>query len=270
VGGLTWTIMIPKLWYYYLDDWLQLLEKYSHIKRTDFKKINIDDSKSLGTASRDDMLRFFHEQLHLMSITNKEKRSQDHIFSLTHLGKEILNLDNNLNEKEFKLHTLLNNNIFHYKFAFDLIINNQYYNIDFNKLKEKLIQASLDLLGFPIYDKHTLENIKIIYLYLSTIFTYDKDIETFILSDNYKVQFNKEKFIDILKSYLSQRELTYTYFLCEYLNRVEIKSEYLVSNYSSFNEKIIFEKLKDLPFIKFKGGIARKFVPSAYTIIELK
>jgi len=56
VGGLTWTIIVLKLWYYYLDEWLKLFEIHSHIKRTDFKKLDLDKSKTLGTASRDDKL----------------------------------------------------------------------------------------------------------------------------------------------------------------------------------------------------------------------
>lgn len=73
MGGLTWTIIEPTLWYYYFNEWLKQLEIHSHIKRTDFKKLNLDDSKTLGTASRDDMLRFFQEQLGLLNITNTEK-----------------------------------------------------------------------------------------------------------------------------------------------------------------------------------------------------
>lgn len=73
MGGLTWTIIVPGQLYYYLDEWLKQLEIHSHIKWTDFKKLNSENSKTLGTASRDDMLRLFQEQLGLMNITNKEK-----------------------------------------------------------------------------------------------------------------------------------------------------------------------------------------------------
>lgn len=267
--GLTWVNQLIPMWKMYLEEWLKKLDQESHVKRPDFKKIENLSEKGFSTSTRDDLLKFFGDQLGLMTISNPNKNKKDHIFNITEIGNDILYQDKTEN-KDLKLHYLLYKNIFHYKFSFQLIIKNQFYNISFTDFMDRLIQASLNILGFPIYDRHSFDNIKYIIYGLSSIYYVCETNKHFSLSNNLKIQFKEDQFIEMVKKLLYNKEMVYTYYLCEQLNKEEIKSNYLTGNYEIFDEKIIFEKLKDLNIIKFKGGIPRKFIPAIFTLVQLK
>jgi hypothetical protein len=260
-----------KNWRDYLELWLNKLEKKTSLKRARFNDSqNIPNhiSSSLSASSRDNLLDFFGQNLGLIEITNPEKTKTYHIFRITKSGRNYL-IFNNQNEKDYKLHGLLNKTLFHYSFAFNYIISKELYKADFDQLKEKLIQASLDILGFPIYDRHSFSNIKYVFQGLYTIFQIDNTENEYELSEEYKLEFYDDKFREKVKDLLSSQEIKYTYSLCKKLNQDENKRFFLSRNYNYYNDKIIFEKLKDLEFIRFKGGLARRFIPSSYTLIEL-
>lgn len=266
--ALTWTITLLKDWKIYLENWLEFINRKTSIKRSKFPREIKKKTKKIATSSRDNLLKFFTEDLGFFEINNPEQSKKYNIFIMTNRGYRFINF--NQEKKEHYLHGLLMDNIFHYKFAFDYLIRNQLYDIEFKKLFELLIQASLNLLGFPVYDRHSFSNIKNIFKALNSIYEIYEDNKGFKLNDNYRVEFDQQKFSEKVKEVMNENDISYTYDLCNFLNKESQKKNFIKSNYESYNEKIIFEKLKDLTFVKFKGGLARRFIPASFTLIELK
>lgn len=266
-NGLTWTIMLIKDWYDYLDLWLnQLRESNDLIIRSELN-MKLGSRKTIKAPTRNDLLKFFI-QLEIIEEEDNNKRNP-HIRTKSN-GRNLYIITSDMERKK-QLHNLMLKYLFHYKFAFQHLIKNQLYEAEFDVFFEKLLEDSLNSLGFPIYDTHSFDNIKNTIKSLNSVYTVNDSGTVFQLKKGFQIKFNQEKFITEIKKILRERGIQeYTVNLCAILN--QRKHQFLSTDFEYYDEKIIFHKVLDLDFdfLEYTGGLARRYVPANFALVKLK
>jgi hypothetical protein len=190
-------------------------------------------------------------------------------YKITENGQKYLNsvLDPEFDEKHI-FHLDLYNYVIHYSYAYDYIIENDFYDFEKQDFIEKLVLSTSHDFGTRLYDWKSAEYVLGFMKSLNVISKSDK---RFILNEKYRKVFDEIKFINLVEESLEINSPKFTKILCEEL--IEKSDKFMTIeepiSIESIYKKIL--KVNDVrEFLKFIPGLSRPPIPTKHTLIELK
>jgi hypothetical protein len=255
--AITWTIRFDS---YFMDRVYNLLSGLVRDGRQ--PKSDINNYIRVETKIRDQILNFL-EKIDYVDVQYGRSTKYD----ISSNGRRYYHAFKNPNEDENKLfHSSLYSNIIHYQYAYDYIINNQFYHFTKKDLFENLVVESTNDFGTRLYDWGSAMNVLGFMGSLNVITIINDE---YSLNDEYRTKFNEEIFINLINKRLKSKSEE-TKILCEYLVSNSYK---FLSNIESPSIEYIYHQLLslyDLNIISFSPGIPKPPIPSNHTVIELK
>jgi len=199
-------------------------------------------------------------------INPKEKDKKKHLFDLTDDGARYLNMPEE--EKCRFLHRRMYSSIFHYKYAFDLILKLNLHSFNGKEFRKMLVMESVKDFGVTIFDKISLDNVIYTLLGVGVIKrsngTYEVDLK-------FLRKFDEKRFEEELEKLLKGKRYEFTKSICEML--MERSDRFFYGEKEEISIEYIFNKLLKLyklGKVNFYPGIPRPPIPSAYTLISLR
>lgn len=258
--GLTWSINFQKT---ILDDINGVLGGLERDGPRNLGLVNNYFSKDASSSRRKEVLSLLSD-LRFVHVTPAKGTK---LYEITDIGKHFF-FESNLNTKKFIFHSQLYQNIFHYSYAYDYILDNDFYEFDkLNFIKTMVISASNDF-GTRIHDWKSGENVLNFMIYLDIL---SKDDKIYRLNEDYKISFKEDQLLEIVYENFDQKEILFTKSLCD--NLLIYSHEFITSKtYPTveylYNKLLEINENKDL--FLFRPGLPRPPIPTKHTLIELK
>lgn len=192
------------------------------------------------------------------TVCNITKEGENYLFSIRDAKKD--------DKKLF--HSSLYRNVLHYSYAYDFIIENDYYSFTKHDLIEKLVLDSSNNYGTRLYDWKSAEYVIYFMDYLGVL---SKNKDIFTVNEDFRKNFNEKKFEKLIRDSLKNEKLQYTNSLCEYLMS---NIEQFFTTDETITVELIYKKLVNLndkkDFLKFIPGLPRPPIQNIHTLVELK
>jgi len=260
--GVTWSVQYQKTLF---DDIYNIL---SGLEREDqqTKGSIISFLRARSAARRDNAL----EVLEDADLVDKTKKGNTYFYKINKHGLEYLKAayDSASNGNRV-FHSYLYKNVLHYSYAYDYIIENEFYNFNKQQFIERLVLNSSVDFGTRIFDWKSAEYVLGFMRGLDVVS--ESNNSTFIVNENYRKEFNDMKFSELIEQSLINESPQYTKGLCEALSN---KSAEYISSKEPVTIDAIYKKILHVnnirEFLKFIPGLPRPPIPSKHTLVELK
>jgi len=256
--GITWTVTIISDWTEYVDTILEYLNENGISFRTDVPKGRYE------ATTRDDHLSVLNEVELIELIGHKAKQKQQ--FKLTDKGYEYLR-QKDRQQRNRLLHNLFYSGIFHYRYAYDCILEDGFYEFSDRKFHEYLVVRSSNDFGVRFYDRHSYKNV--IRLFEGIGIAERDENDDYTIKRDYQLKFNENSFKTVVGDLLKDVDLEYTKIVCKKL--LDRSDEFLSvpeSDMTIFNILNKLKELRDEGNIEFVAGIPKPPIEAAYTLIR--
>lgn len=257
---ITWTIMYQKSM---LDDAIRLLSGLNRDGQQNLGNLNRYMPAGAGADRKKNILRVLDD----VNFVESKKMAHGTLYKITNLGRYYLDSIDEYERNDI-FHSNLYLNIIHYSYAFDYIIENDYYSFKKNDFLEQLVLNSSNDFGIRIYDRLSGENVINFMKDLGIISLKDKE---YVVNERYRRKFNNRKFLEMVIDNLKDEKLQFTKSLCEYL--LDNSSKFMVSK-DPLTIELIYKKLLTLneskEILVFIPGLPRPPIPSRHSLVDLK
>ncbi|MCK9151810.1 hypothetical protein [Methanobacterium alcaliphilum] len=258
--GLTWTITFQKTMF---EDSIGVLGGLERDGSRTTGFINKYFPKGASKSRRLDVMKLLDD----LNFVNVIPSRGTNLYKITDIGKNFY-FENDLNKKKFIFHANLYQNIFHYSYAFDYILDNDYYEFDkLDFIKTMVISASNDF-GTRIHDWKSGENVL---NFMECLDILSKENKIYRLNDEYKITFKENELLELVYENFDQNKILFTKSLCEQLL---IYSSYFITSRNPPTIEYLYNKLLEIntnkELFKFSPGLPRPPIPTIHTLIELK
>ena len=218
----------------------------------------------VSVARRDNILMILED----VDFIESSRKGNTYYYKITDNGIKYLDAikDPSKNEKRL-FHTFLYRYVVHYSYAYDFLLENEFY--EFTKLdfiENLVLNSSIDY-GTRIYDWKSAEYVL---NFMGSLDVISKQEKKFIVNNEYRKIFDEIKFIELIEEILKDDSM-FTKSLCEEL--IE-KSDIFMATKGPVSIENIYKKMlianKTREFLKFVPGLSRPPIPANNTLVELK
>jgi len=245
------------------------------LKQQSLKKTQIT-LKGVSANTRNDYLKLLEDYLYFVE---HHEIGPTYLYTLTDRGIKFLKNYDELNRKEeaFRImHNSAYQGIIHYKFFFDLLKEKEMVKIEKSRTKELrnlCNKKSLEIYGIEIFDDKDADSMYYLAKAIGLIEEIDDDGHFICISDNYKLDFDWDSFIEAIKEIMSPKKprREFTKDLCE---RLFERREWFVRGKMEIEDILeIFKKLRllkdaNIGMINFRPAYPKPPIPYTHTIIE--
>lgn len=259
MAGLTWTVQYQETIF---DDIYRLLDGL----KTE-RQLAKGALKSLGGGTairRDNVLNILED----VDFIDSSKKGNTTYYRINDNGIKYLDVlsDQESGEERF-FHTQLYYNVLHYQYAYDFILENEFYEFKKEDFIENLVLNSSNDYGTRIYDwKSALYVLQ----FMKSLKVISEKEKKFVVNEDYRKSFDEIKFIELIEEMLKDESM-FTKSLCEELID---KSDIFMTKKNPVSIENMYKKLlranETREFLKFIPGLPRPPIPSNNTLVELK
>lgn len=258
--GITWTVQYRENVF---DDIYRLL--YGLKKESQLAKGALKSLLGGGTAARRDNILYILEDVDFIDLNKKGNTTY---YKINENGLKYLDASSDQDSNEKRLfHTHLYFNVLHYSYAYDFILENEFYEFKKEDFIENLVLNSSIDYGTRIYDWKSAEYVL---AFMRSLKVISKIENEFVVNDEYRKIFDEIKFIEIIEEILKDDSM-FTKNLCEDL--IDKSDEFMATKGAVSIDNIYKKILKAneiREFLKFVPGLSRPPIPANNTLVELK
>ncbi|MEM4589274.1 MAG: hypothetical protein QXL73_04675 [Thermoplasmata archaeon] len=254
--GLTWTIL-------YNRSILEDLEKVLVYLKKEGGKANKGEFSGIikKRGQREDILKLVVD----IDFVKAESFRNTTRYKLNENGVRYLDIPSENREKY--LHAAFYENILHYSYFYDALLEGEIYEFSKSEIIEKIVKKSANDFGVRIFDWKSAENV-IKFMKKFNVIT-SKSKNKYYVNDEYRQIFNEEEFKALIVKKLKEESPQFTKNLCTYLlDNIE-----RYSTKSKVPMRIIYKRMLNLnekeKFLRFIPGLPRPPIPSKHTLVEL-
>ena len=260
---------------HYIEQILFQLKQQS-LKKTQITLKNPSGS-GVSAYTRNDYLKLLEEYLHFIK---HEEIGNVHRYQLADRGIEYLkNYELDRKEEALKIiHNSAYQGIIHYKFFFEFFKEKEKVKIDKNKNRTKELRnlcnkECLNEYGIEIFDDNDINSTYYLAKAIGLIEEIDADGHFICISDNYKLDFDWDSFIEAIREIMSPKRprREFTKDLCERLfERREwfVRGEMVIEDILEIFKKLRLLKDANIGMINFRPAYPKPPIPYTHTIIE--
>lgn len=256
--GITWTVTLISDWTEYMDTILEYLNENSISFRTDVPKGHYE------AVTRDDHLTILDNVGLVDLIGHRTKQKQQ--FKLTDEGYKYVR-QKDQQQRNRLLHNSFYSGIFHYRYAYDCILEDSFYEFSDRKFHEYLVVRSSNDFGVRLYDRHSYKNV--IRVFEGIRIAEKEENGNYTIKRDYQLKFDENRFKTVVDDLLEDVDLEYTKIVCKKL--LDRSDEFLSvpeSDLTIFNILNKLKKLRDEGNIEFVAGIPKPPIEAAHTLIR--
>lgn len=205
--------------------------------------------------------------LERIGFVENKKMAHSTLYYITTVGRLYLDTVDE-SKRNYIFHSSLYQSILHYSYAYDYILENDFYRFTKEEFIGKLALCSSIDFGTRIYDWKSGENTLNFMKALNVI---TKDEEEYVVTEAYRRKFNEKKFIEMVENTFKQDKLQYTKSLCQYLCVNSAKfmvTKELVTIETIYKKLLKLNEMKE--FLNFIPGLPRPPIPTKHSLVELK
>lgn len=258
--GLTWTVQYQETVFDDIYRLLDGLKKEIQLAKGALKSI----LGVVNVARRDNILAILED----VDFIETSRKGNTNYYKINDNGLKYLDAitDPTINEKRF-FHTYLYQYVLHYSYAYDFLLENEFYEFTKESFIENLVfNSSIDY-GTRIYDWKSAEYVL---EFMRSLKVISKQEKKFIVNNEYKKIFDEIKFIGLIEEMLKDESM-FTKNLCEELID---KSDVFMATKGPVSIENIYKKILKAneirEFLKFVPGLPRPPIPAKNTLVELK
>lgn len=204
-----------------------------------------------------------------IKYVDSEKQGNTYSYQINEWGLNYLNsIADSSKDNNYILHSSLYQNILHYQYAYNFILENDFYEFRKKEFIENLVINSFNEFGTRLYDWDSGDNV---IGFMRDLGILKKINKHYSIEENYRKKFDQDNFIKVIKRYMNQYEMQETFNLCKHL--IDNSNEFLLSNEQisiDFMYKHLLKLNKDKKILKFIPGIPTPPIPNNHTIVKLK
>jgi len=258
--GITWNELYLKNIF---DDTIGLLSGLDRNGQQTLGNLSVYMPKGSNPSRKKDVLKI----LERIGFVEYKKMARSALYDITPIGRLYLDTSDE-NERNDIFHSYLYQSILHYSYAYDYILENDYYRFTKEDFIGKLaLRSSIDF-GTRIYDWKSGENTL---NFMEALNVITKDEKGYLVTETYRRKFNERKFIEMIENSFKKDKLQYTKSLCEYLS---VNSPKFMVTKEFVTIETIYKKLLKLnemkEFLNFIPGLPRPPIPTKHSLVELK